>query len=400
MGTGADGVGAPSERRERQARILVYAGHERPAITAPPAQAPAKPGPRARVPDRPTPTPPVPAGKPLLPAGRDSAEELFSREIPRFRRSERALHWAIAIPYLVCLTSGVAVKLFFNRLHSGAVTRGVLLWGHRGAGIVLLLMPILVAWRHRRELSLYLYNVKRAWSWTADDLKWLALIGLASLSKKIALPEQHKFNAGEKINFMTLMLTYPVLVGTGVFLLTPGIHFLAFIAHVSVAFLSAPLIVGHLFMAVVNPDTRIGLSGMFSGHVDREWARHHYAKWYRENFGAQEETTPASAECAAGLASRAVIVCSSCGAHTPLSSWEPLFETVAQLRPLACPACGATSAVVQATVKPEEIEAVLDDLERADVSGPDRRLTLEEGGAPDQPGAQRPPTFHPYIKVT
>jgi len=188
----------------------------------------------------------------------------------------------------MCLVSGVAIKLFFNALHSGLVVRDVLIWAHRISGVLLIVLPMWVAWRHRNDLSLYLYNVKRAWSWTADDLKWLALIGLASLSKKIALPEQHKFNAGEKINFMTLMLTYPILAATGLLLLTPGIHFLSFIVHVAIAVLAAPLIVGHIYMAVVNPDTRIGLSGMFSGNVDREWAKHHYGKWYRETFGEEE----------------------------------------------------------------------------------------------------------------
>ncbi len=340
------------------------------------------------------------AASPLVGVDRESAEELFSREIPRFRKSERELHWAIAIPFLVCLASGAVVKVFFNKLHSGILTRSALLWVHRGSGILLLILPICVAWRHRKELSLYLYNIKRAWSWTTDDLRWLALIGLASLSRRIALPEQHKFNAGEKINFMTLMLTYPFLVATGVLLLTPGIHFLSFIAHVSVAVLSAPLIAGHIFMAVVNPDTRIGLSGMFSGNVDREWARHHYAKWYRENFGPDEEPAIEQRERAAGLPARALILCSSCGARTPLSSWAPILETVAELKALDCPRCGGTSAVVQAVVKPEEIEAVLERLERADVSGPNRRLTLERGGAPRGSVGPPVPTLHPDIEAT
>jgi formate dehydrogenase subunit gamma len=335
------------------------------------------------------------------PVAKENAEELFSKEIPRFRRSERALHWAIAIPFLVCLASGAAVKLFYNRLHSGVLMHNALLWVHRGSGVFLIVLPAWVAWRHRKELSLYLYNIKRAWSWTTDDLKWLALIGLASVSKKIALPEQHKFNAGEKINFMTLMLTYPVLVLTGAFLLTPGIHFLSFIAHVGVAILAAPLIIGHLFMALVNPDTRIGLSGMFSGKVDREWARHHYAKWYRENYGEDETPHDGRGEAAAAPPVQAVIRCASCGATSPLASWTALLETVSELRPLACPSCGASSAVVQAVVKAEEIESILEGLEHADVSGPDRRLSLEEGGSPDLPAAERTvPTFHPYLKAT
>jgi hypothetical protein len=38
-------------------------------------------------------------------------------------------------------------------------------------------------------------------------------------------------------------------------------------------------------MATVNPDTRVGLSGMITGYVDRHWAQHHYRHWYNEHFG-------------------------------------------------------------------------------------------------------------------
>jgi len=45
-------------------------------------------------------------------------------------------------------------------------------------------------------------------------------------------------------------------------------------------------------MALVNPGTRVGLSGMITGHVDREWAKHHYTSWYRDHF--EEDGTPKS----------------------------------------------------------------------------------------------------------
>jgi len=337
----------------------------------------------------------APADRARVPTAPDAAA-LFSREIPRFRRSERALHWSIAIPFLVCLASGATVKLFFNRLHSGILAHAALLWVHRASGILLIILPIWVAWRHRKDLSLYLYNIKRAWSWTTDDLKWLALVGLSSLSKRIALPEQHKFNAGEKINFMALTLAYPVLVATGVLILLPGMHFLSFVVHVSVAILAAPLILGHLFMAVVNPDTRIGLSGMFSGNVDREWARHHYAKWYRENFGDDERPGAADADAPPGPPVRALIRCSSCGASTPLTSWDALLEAISDLRPLDCPECGAPSAVVSAVVSGEDMESVLDGLEHASATFP-RPGSLKDGTSPEVPaGDEAGPALAPY----
>jgi formate dehydrogenase gamma subunit len=300
-----------------------------------------------------------------------AAEALFSQEIPRFRRSERELHWAIAIPFMVCLASGIAVKLFFNHLHAQLLVHTALLWVHRISGAGLIILPAASAWRHRNDLSLYLYNVKRAWSWSLDDLKWLALIGPASFSRRVRLPDQHKFNAGEKINFMALMLTYPVLVVTGALLYTPGIHFLSFVAHVSVAILAAPLIFGHVFMAVVNPETRVGLSGMFSGNVDREWARHHYAKWYRENFREDQQRAPLHEAPAPTLPrAEALVRCKACGAESPLASWNTILDSIAELRPLECPACGAASAVVSAVVQEADLEKILENLERAGVRGP------------------------------
>lgn len=315
------------------------------------------------------PAAPAPTTSTRGPVQREAAAALFSREIPRFRRSERALHWSIAIPFLVCLATGIAVKLFFNHLHPQTFTHAALHWSHRISGFCLLLLPILVARRHRNDLSLYLYNIKRAWTWTRDDFRWLALAGPAMLSRRVTLPEQHKFNAGEKLNFMALTLTYPILVATGAIILMPGMYFLTWIVHVSVAVLAAPLIFGHLFMAVVNPDTRIGLSGMFSGNVDREWAKHHYAKWYRENFGEDEVQEEEGEEDVAVAEARALVRCSSCGADTTLTSWDAVLASVSELRPLDCPACGAPSPLVFAVMKPDEVERILEDLEHAGVSG-------------------------------
>ena len=285
------------------------------------------------------------------PGGTNESAARVSREILRFRTSERELHWSIAVPFLVCLVTGIILKLFFNRLHPQVPVHTVLRWVHWTSGACLLLLPTLSALRHRKDLALYRYNITRAWSWSLDDLKWLALIGPASVTRRVKLPEQHKFNAGEKLNFMTLMLTYPLLVGTGLFMLTPGMHFVSWVAHVAVAILSAPLIFGHIYLAVVNPDTRVGLSGMFTGHVDRDWAKHHYAKWYREHFGEDEEPAPSGEEAVAEPPAHAMVRCLSCGAESPLTSWATVLESVSLLHPLQCPACGELSAVVSAVVK-------------------------------------------------
>ncbi len=213
-------------------------------------------------------------------------------EVMRFHRAERHLHWAIAVPFMLCYSSAAILVLVYNQ-NPGWPLRGIFSWGHRVSGICLILLPPLALIRHWRDFRLHLRNVRSGWRWTIDDLKWLALAGPAAFSPGIELPRQGKFNAGEKINFIAVMCAFPVYVATGLTIWFGGVPFVSWLIHVFVAaFVATPLLAGHLFMALVNPDTRVGLSGMLTGFVDRHWARHHYRHWYDETFGAAPEAEP------------------------------------------------------------------------------------------------------------
>ena len=213
-------------------------------------------------------------------------------EILRFRVCERHLHWAIAIPFKICYLTALILVLVYNP-SPGRPFRDIFAWIHRLSGICLATLPPLVLFIHRREFGLHLRNVREAWSWTFDDLKWLLLMGPATVSKRVTLPHQGKFNAAEKINFIVVMSTYPLYIATGlaIWFLRPA--YLSWMIHFSMAVAATPLVLGHVFMATVNPDTRVGLKGMISGWVNREWARHHYRHWYDEHFGPHEQPVPA-----------------------------------------------------------------------------------------------------------
>jgi len=212
-------------------------------------------------------------------------------KILRFRKSERLMHWAIAIPFLVCYTTAVVMVVVYNP-DPQRPFRDFFAYTHRISAICLIVFPMLAAIICRRDYRVYFNNIKQAWIWTIEDVKWLALMGLAAISSKVELPEQGKFNAAEKINFMVLVGTYPLYIVTGLAIwLTDG-AFAPWVIHFSMAVIATPLLFGHIFMATVNPDTKVGLSGMISGYVDRAWAKHHYGRWYRSNF---PEPSPAFA---------------------------------------------------------------------------------------------------------
>jgi formate dehydrogenase subunit gamma len=208
-------------------------------------------------------------------------------KILRFARSERVLHWSIAGPFLISFGTGVILAAVYNP-DPTRPCRGVFAALHRASGIALTIFPMLVLLKNRRDVRLHLHNIKQAWTWIYDDFKWLALMGLAAISSRFKLPEQGKFNAAEKLNFMVLMSTYPLYVFTGLFMWLTPLAVLSWILHCLMAMLATPLVLGHLYMALFNADTRPGLEGMISGHVDREWAKHHYRRWYRTHHETAE----------------------------------------------------------------------------------------------------------------
>lgn len=258
-------------------------------------------------------------------------------KIKRFAASERFVHWALALPFVVLYASSLAMLLFWGEpqprhVHTAAT------WVHKIAGICLIVFPPLVLMRGRREWRVHLSNLKEAWTWNKDDIRWLLLSPLAAVNSRIRLPEQGRFNAAEKLNFMMVFTTYPLYIATGLLIWMPGAAFIPWLLHVAMAAMGLALVAGHIFMATINPGTRAGLEGMITGWVDREWAKHHYRRWFRERF-ERGEARPAPRSLGTLLRKPAKIRCGTCGDIHSFESWERLLQRIFQVEPLFCPKC-------------------------------------------------------------
>jgi len=242
---------------------------------------------------------------------------------------------------MVCYTTALVLVAVYNP-DPARPLRALFSWTHRLSGVCLFLLPLWTVLRHRHDFDLHFHNVRTAWRWRLEDVKWLFLMGLSTINKRVVLPDQEKFNAGEKLNFMFLTASYPLFIITGFLIWLPGVAFASWIVHLSLAALATPLILGHVFMATVNPDTRVGLQGMISGYVDRHWAQHHYAHWYQEHFGhlhraPEPEPMPAPG-LAAGIAAETNIeeaapvnnlttpVKSKQRNNYPVGNWPPMLR--------------------------------------------------------------------------
>jgi hypothetical protein len=209
-------------------------------------------------------------------------------------------------------------------------------------------------------------NMRAGWIWTRDDFRWLLLFPMNALNPKVELPEQGKFNAAEKLNFMMVSTFYPLYIVTGIMVWLPGVAIFAYLAHYAMALAGIPLVLGHIFMATVNPETKVGLSGMITGWVDRNWAKHHYHRWYRENFEAREVFPLLSAQ----LRHPARVRCGSCDAEQAFGSWDELIARSFQVAPLVCNACHAPIHLVRTNDEGRPVEAIVRHLQAAGETQP------------------------------
>ena len=191
-------------------------------------------------------------------------------------------------------------------------------------------------------------------------------MGPAAVSSRVTLPDQGKFNAAQKMNFMMVMSTWPLFIVTGLTVWLADVPILAWLAHFSLALIAAPLIGGHIYMATINPATRKGLKGMFTGLVDREWAKHHHRRWYLENFEKEERGIQRPRNSDDPLEQPARLRCAACRTEHLLGSWSSLLRSVFEPGPMFCPNCSAElTTIIPVVTDPELMNLILQRLERS-----------------------------------
>ncbi len=116
------------------------------------------------------------------------------------------------------------------------------------------------------------------------------------------MPAQGKYNAGQKFNALTQIVSFLLFVVTGLimwfgkgavprdaFLVSVMLHDLSVIATVLLFML-------HLYLVAIHPIMRESITAMFDGMVTEEFAKEHHGKWlatrvYRKRQQDTERTT-------------------------------------------------------------------------------------------------------------
>jgi formate dehydrogenase subunit gamma len=192
--------------------------------------------------------------------------------VRRFSPVERLLHWVNAVGFFFLLTTGLI--LYLPRLSVLVARRQFIQSIHFWGGVAWLAVLAGVLLLGARRL---LTTARDLETFDHDDLVWL----------RGGKAPQGRFNAGQKIN-AALTAAFTILFGVSGLLLWFGEQDTRFrfastvILHDGLMYVSLVLLVGHLYLALINPATRHSLRGMTLGNVNAEWAARHHAKWKPE----------------------------------------------------------------------------------------------------------------------
>lgn len=200
------------------------------------------------------------------------------KDLQRYSAKERANHWLVGICFILLALSGLALfhPLFwpFTLLFGGGVWVRIL---HPFIGVVLILSFVAMFFRFRA-----LNRMGEA------DWAWLRRVREMVDGNDHNMPEQGKYNGGQKLMFWGLTLLVLLLALTGIVLWRAYFDFpvdlvrAAAVIHAVASAFMIGLIIVHVYAAIW---TRGTIRAMWYGTVTRAWARQHHRAWYRQMTG-------------------------------------------------------------------------------------------------------------------
>lgn len=203
------------------------------------------------------------------------------RDLKRYTASERANHWVVAISFVLLALSGLAFfhPAFFplTQLFGGGPWTRIL---HPYIGVLMALAFILMVIRFWR------LNIMEA-----RDRQWIKEAPQLATKDHHVMPEQGKYNGGQKLLFWLLVASMLGLTVSGVLMwrawwnLPIELVRASVVLHAVSAFALFGLIILHIYAAIW---TRGTLRAMVYGTVNRAWAKYHHPLWYRKMTGEKD----------------------------------------------------------------------------------------------------------------
>ena len=200
------------------------------------------------------------------------------KDLQRYTAEERANHWVVGITFILLSLSGLAFfhPAFFplSQLFGGPVWARIL---HPFIGVIMAISFVLLYFRFKSLNEM-----------TPVDKEWLDRVHEMVDGNDHNMPEQGKYNGGQKMMFWALSVCMLLIIVSGfmiwrsVFPVPVEASRLGFVIHSAVAAVMIGLIFVHVYAAIWVKGT---IRAMWYGTVTRAWAKQHHRGWYRQMTG-------------------------------------------------------------------------------------------------------------------
>jgi formate dehydrogenase subunit gamma len=225
--------------------------------------------------------------------GRRKKKEVISmskvqKPTKRVRRFSKTFIWAHAINgvafFALYITALPMYTEFFDWLYPvlGGPAGARLL--HRIFAVIFVLPTFIYIIFDRKG---FFFWMKELITWKKRDLKFFLEFPKEFFGLKNNMPKQGFFNAGEKINSVLQILTAILIIGSGITMWFPdyfpsSVVQWGYLLH-NVGFaLAIAVVVGHIYLSALHPNSTPAFRGVVKGDVDVSYAKAHHEDWYDE----------------------------------------------------------------------------------------------------------------------
>ena len=227
----------------------------------------------------------------------DQAGAIRIRWIPKYTAMERVFHWGHTVTFLGLAMTGMI--LFFPFLRPLAQGEGgqLVRLVHRATAIAYGALPLIYLILEPRRAWMSLKSVFKV---SRYDIDWVkGMIPYYMFARHEAMAPQDRFNTGEKLNAVVIILGSAVFAVTGLLMwfakgsLPIGVFQTMVLLHDIAMIVTVCMFIVHFYLAVLHPLMWAGLVSMRFGVTSAAYAQEHHALWYygpdkaREIYEAQ-----------------------------------------------------------------------------------------------------------------
>lgn len=206
--------------------------------------------------------------------------------VKRFSKWVIVAHWMNALAFFALYITALPLYTdFFNWMYGVFGGPENLRLLHRIFAVMFVLPPLLVLIFDPKSLF---HWIKQTLTWRKEDILFFTKFPKEFFGGHVKdMPKQDFFNAGEKLNSFLTIVCAAMLIGSGVVMWMPewfstGLIQWAYLFHNIGFALSAAVVVGHIFLSIGHPNSKVSMQGMTKGDVPVKYAKEHHGKWYDE----------------------------------------------------------------------------------------------------------------------